>query len=109
LTKKYGFLAKNVASESGKKMENNTTKTRKSLKEIFQGASMKPDPSLIHITPDGNKWRVRRAGTSRAIAIKDDKKSAISVAKKVKNVSRIAIHNDNGTFKEHIYLDQSKD
>ena len=81
-----------------------TAHKQTSLKEILKGVDMRVDTSVIHITPYNSKWKVRRAGTLRAIAIKQDKRTAISTAKKVNDVSRIVVHGKDGKFQKRIYL-----
>jgi len=79
-----------------------TTKRQISLQELFRGVYMGPNPSVVHIVPSGDNWRVRREGGLRAIAVKSNKRSAVSIAKKLKNINRIVIHRRDGTFQEHI-------
>jgi len=70
-----------------------TAKRQISLQEIL---------CPVHIVPSGDNWRVIREGALRAIAVKANKRSAVSIAKKLKSINRIVIHRRDGTFQEHI-------
>jgi len=65
---------------------------------------MSSDRTKIHVTPDGNDWKVKKEGGDRASAIKDTKKEAvdraIEIAKNDGGPAQVIIHKQDGTIQE---------
>jgi hypothetical protein len=76
--------------------------TRSSSLKSFMKSYKGPNPSVVHIIPSDNTWRVKREGTLKASAVKTTKQSAISRACQMRGVDRVVVHNKDGTFKNHI-------
>lgn len=54
----------------------------------------------VHITPSGNNWKVRTAGSERAVKITSTQSEAIQVGRRIaiNQKSELIVHRANGTI-----------
>lgn len=66
-----------------------------------------PKRQVIHVTPDGDNWKVQRTGSARPSKVFDNKSDAVGRAiDQAKNqpLSQVVIHKKDGTIQtEHTY------
>ncbi len=66
-----------------------------------------PKREKIHVTPDGNDWKVKREGAQRAARTFDNKDNAVDFGKdmaKKQPLGQLIIHKKDGTIQtEHNY------